>query len=57
MYLEVLESLQRSDGRVRELDVVQRPVGAVSVVFATAEPIVVLLPERSHRWLSFLPCN
>lgn len=50
-YLDILVSLQRSDSRVRELDVVQRPVGAVFVVFSTGEPIVVLLLERSHRWL------
>lgn len=56
-YLEVLVSLQCSDRRVRELDVVQRPVGAVFVAFSTGEPIVVLLPERSHRWLFSLPRN
>lgn len=54
-YLDVLVSLQRSDSRVRELDMVQRPVGAVFVVFSTGEPIVVLLLERSHRWLFSLP--
>lgn len=56
-YLEVLVRLQRSDSRVRELDMVQRPVGAVFVVFSTGEPVVVLLPERSHRWLFSLLCN
>lgn len=45
--------LQRPDGRVRQLDVEQRPVaGAASLVLLTAESIAVLLPQRSHRWLS-----
>lgn len=56
-YLEVLVSLQRSDSRVCELDVVQRPVGVVFDILATGEPIVLLLPQRSHRWLFSLPRN
>lgn len=50
-YLETLESLQRSDRRVRQLDVVQRYTGAVFVVFSAGEAVADLLPEWSHRWL------
>lgn len=56
-HLEVLVSLQRPDSRVRELDMVQSPGAAGFVVFSTGEPVVLLLPERSHRWLFSLPRN
>lgn len=51
-YLEVLVSLQRSESRVRQLDVVQRPVGALPVASPAGESVALLLPQRSHRWLS-----
>lgn len=44
-YLEVLIGFQRSNGRVRQLDVVQSNVGAVFGSFSTGEPVAVLLPE------------
>lgn len=57
-YLEVLVRLQRPDGRVSQLDVEQCPfVGAASVVISTVESIMVLLPQRSHHWLSSPVCN
>lgn len=53
-YLQVPVSFQRSQRRVRQLDVVERPAGAAPPLPPAREPVPLLLPQRSHRWLGFL---